>query len=128
MSATTFNPRSSRSFHLDGYEVTVDEIDMKLSEFENKGPRYQDGPTIMILPINIRINEHINVPGDIYIMGKEFGFTLYNVHDSCLFLPNTYLFSLKFSPKKKLIPRILFWTARGLPLLWTLHCMGLRFK
>ena len=81
MSATTFNPRSSRSFHLDGYEVTVDEIDMKLSEFENKGPRYQDGPTIMILPINIRINEHINVPGDIYIMGKEFGFTLYNVHD-----------------------------------------------
>ena len=52
---------------------------MKLSDFENRGPRYGGGPDVLLFPITIKINEELNISGDIYKVNKEFGFTFYKV-------------------------------------------------
>ena len=90
MPANEFIPSSCTNFNLEGYEVTIDNFDMKLSEFEIKSlpPPHQhynvpagvDQP-LKIYPITIKINENHTIASDIYIRGSEFGFTLYKVRD-----------------------------------------------
>ena len=79
MTATSFYPSSATTFHLECHEVTIDDLDMKLSDFENKGPRYGGGPDVLLFPITIKVNEDLNIFGDIYKVNKEFGFTFYKV-------------------------------------------------
>ena len=90
MPTNEFNPSSCTNFHLEGYEVTIDNFDMKISDFEikNQPPPHQPynmpvgvDQTLKLYPITIRIKENFNVAGDIYIKGTEFGFTLYKVRD-----------------------------------------------
>jgi len=79
MSAIPFNPSYSTNFHLDleGYEVKIDNINLKASDFETKG-RFVDG-FLKIVPITIKINENLNISGDVYTEDDELGFTLYEV-------------------------------------------------
>ena len=43
MPTNEFNPSSCTNFHLEGYEVTIDNFDMKISDFEikNQPPPHQ---------------------------------------------------------------------------------------
>ena len=82
MAQITYHPSSLENFHLEGYEVTLDKIDMKLSDFEDKGQ--MGGNNLCILPITIKINENLNIAGDVYKNGREFGFTLYEVRQATL--------------------------------------------
>ena len=52
---------------------------MKLSDFEKRTPRYGSGSDVLLFPITIKINEDLNISGDVYKINKDFGFTFYKV-------------------------------------------------
>ena len=79
MPATLYYPTSSTNFHLECHEVTIDDLDMKLSDFEKRSPRYGSGSDVLLLPITIKINEDLIISGDVYKINRDFGFTFYKV-------------------------------------------------
>ena len=79
MSQIAFDSSSVKSFHMEGHEVTLDNIDIKITDFETKQNAF--GENQLIVPITIKINENLNVAGDVYKIGKTLGFTLYRVRN-----------------------------------------------
>ena len=79
MPANKLSSNTCTNFQLAGYEVTLDQIDLKISEFESRVPHYYVGPNVLIYPITFRINEKISIDGDIYKRENEIGITLYKV-------------------------------------------------
>ena len=79
MSVIPLNSSFSRNFHLEGYEVTIDNINLNASDFENRDDGDQNWRRLKIVPITIKINENLNISGDVYTEDDELGFTLYEV-------------------------------------------------
>ena len=79
MPANKLSSNTCTNFQLAGYEVTLDQIDLKISEFESIVPHHYVGPNVLLYPITFRINEKISIDGDIYKRENEIGITLYKV-------------------------------------------------
>ena len=79
MPVIRLNPSLSTNFHLEGYEVTIDNINLNASDFENRDDGDQNWRRLKIVPITIKINENLNISGDVYTENDELGFTLYEV-------------------------------------------------
>ena len=79
MPANKLSSNTCTNFQLAGYEVTLDQIDLKISEFESRVPHYYVGPNELLYPITFKINEKISIDGDIYKRDHYIGITLYKV-------------------------------------------------